>query len=81
MGTSHFFPSTDEQGRTPRGQHAAKLYAEARKVCAGCEVKAECLEVGMAQDPIYGVWGGLTPNEVLERRYATERPVRLATTA
>ena len=40
------------------------LYAEAKKVCAGCTVKAECLEWGM-EDIHYGVYGGLSP---LERR-------------
>lgn len=44
--------------------YSVALYAEAKKVCEGCTVKAECLEWGM-EDIYYGVYGGLSP---LERR-------------
>lgn len=38
-------------------------YAIAKKVCNVCPVWADCLAIGMKE--IYGVWGGLTPQERL----------------
>ncbi len=35
---------------------------EAKKICAGCPVKEQCLEYGLTHVE-YGVWGGLTANE------------------
>lgn len=32
---------------------------KAKQLCAGCEVRVECLEAGMTEE--YGVWGGLSP--------------------
>lgn len=39
--------------------------AEAKKVCAECPVRAECLEYANANGEKHGVWGGLT---TVERR-------------
>lgn len=52
--TSVFFPD--------RGETEVR---EARRVCAACPVKAECLEygAGQAQWQRFGVWGGLTEKE------------------
>ncbi len=36
---------------------------EAKKVCTGCEVKAECLEYALANDERFGIWGGLSERE------------------
>jgi len=36
---------------------------EAKRICAGCEVKAECLEYALAQDERFGIWGGLSERE------------------
>jgi WhiB family transcriptional regulator, redox-sensing transcriptional regulator len=38
---------------------------EAKKVCRGCEVRAECLEYALEHDERWGVWGGLSQ---IERR-------------
>jgi WhiB family redox-sensing transcriptional regulator len=38
-------------------------YAIAKKVCNVCPVWADCLVIGMKE--IYGVWGGLTPQDRL----------------
>ncbi len=35
----------------------------ARKVCAGCPVKVECLEYALANDERFGIWGGLSERE------------------
>ena len=46
-----FFP---DKGDRPR---------EAKKVCTRCAVRAECLDYALAQDRVYGVWGGTTERE------------------
>lgn len=35
----------------------------AKQVCAGCDVRAECLEYALAADERFGVWGGLSETE------------------
>ena len=36
---------------------------EAKRVCQGCEVRAECLEYALANDERFGIWGGLSERE------------------
>ncbi|PZS05029.1 MAG: WhiB family transcriptional regulator [Pseudonocardiales bacterium] len=36
---------------------------EAKKICTGCEVRAECLEYALAHDERFGIWGGLSERE------------------
>jgi len=36
---------------------------EAKKVCTGCEVRAECLEYALENDERFGIWGGLSERE------------------
>ncbi len=55
-----FFP---EKGRSTR---------EAKKVCASCDVKAECLDYALRHDERFGIWGGLSERE---RRKLTRRAV------
>lgn len=38
---------------------------DAKRVCATCEVRAECLDYALAHDERFGIWGGLSN---LERR-------------
>ncbi|WP_339121130.1 WhiB family transcriptional regulator [Pseudonocardia sp. D17] len=45
----------------------------AKRICAGCEVRAECLEYALAQDERFGIWGGLSERE--------RRPLRRGTTS
>ncbi len=45
---------------------------EAKRICAGCEVRAECLEFALAHDERFGIWGGLSERE---RRRLKRRPV------
>lgn len=37
--------------------------ADAKKVCAKCDVVAECLAYALEHDEQYGVWGGMTRSE------------------
>lgn len=46
---------------------------EARKICAGCPVKDQCLDHALAQRIDHGVWGGCSERErrrILKRRRA-----------
>jgi WhiB family redox-sensing transcriptional regulator len=45
---------------------------EAKKVCVGCDVRAECLEYALANDERFGIWGGLSERE---RRKLKKRAV------
>lgn len=36
---------------------------DAKRICAGCEVKAQCLEYALANDERFGIWGGLSERE------------------
>jgi len=36
---------------------------EAKRICVGCEVRAECLEYALDNDERFGIWGGLSERE------------------
>ncbi|WP_456851815.1 WhiB family transcriptional regulator [Geodermatophilus sp. SYSU D00742] len=44
---------------------------EAKRVCTGCAVRAECLEFALANDERFGIWGGLSERE--RRRLRLQR--------
>lgn len=44
--------------------------SEAKAVCAGCLVQAECLDYALDHDERFGVWGGLSERE---RRHIKQR--------
>jgi WhiB family transcriptional regulator, redox-sensing transcriptional regulator len=62
-----FFP---ERGASTR---------EAKSVCRGCEVRAECLEYALAHGEKFGIWGGLSERE--RRRVRRERALARRKTA
>ena len=45
---------------------------EAKRICSGCDVRAECLEYALAHDERFGIWGGLSERE---RRKFRQRAV------
>jgi len=45
---------------------------DAKKVCAACTVRSECLEYALANDERFGIWGGLSERE---RRRLRKRAV------
>lgn len=57
-----------------RGRHSVP---EARQLCAGCPVAADCLEFALAVPSMVGFWGGTTAEERkrirAERRQETRR--------
>jgi WhiB family redox-sensing transcriptional regulator len=36
---------------------------EAKRICSGCEVRAECLDYALGHDERFGIWGGLSERE------------------
>ncbi|GGM34842.1 transcriptional regulator WhiB [Longimycelium tulufanense] len=42
-----------------KGQNARQI----KRVCARCEVRAECLAYALEHDERYGIWGGLSERE------------------
>ncbi|GEE03712.1 transcriptional regulator WhiB [Gordonia spumicola] len=36
---------------------------EAKRICSGCEVKADCLEYALHNDERFGIWGGMSERE------------------
>ena len=40
---------------------------DAKRICAECTVKTQCLEYALANDERFGIWGGLSERE--RRKY------------
>ncbi len=36
---------------------------DAKRVCSGCDVRAECLTFALSNDERFGIWGGLSERE------------------
>jgi WhiB family redox-sensing transcriptional regulator len=36
---------------------------DAKRICTGCEVKAQCLDYALKNDERFGIWGGLSERE------------------
>ncbi|MCR2801699.1 WhiB family transcriptional regulator [Microbacterium sp. zg.Y909] len=36
---------------------------DAKRVCASCDVRTECLEYALRNDERFGIWGGLSERE------------------
>lgn len=47
-----FFP--EKGGTTAR---------EAKRICAGCDVRSQCLETALDRNERFGIWGGLSERE------------------
>ena len=58
--------------------HGEKQIARAKKICAGCAVRPECLEFALAHEQAHGIWGGTTPED---RRRNRRRKRRAAAAA
>jgi WhiB family redox-sensing transcriptional regulator len=57
---------------------AENQIARAKRICAACPVRRECLEFALAHDQMYGIWGGTTPDD---RRRDRRRRRRAAAAA
>jgi len=68
LDTSNFYHPENE-----RGPSRARRERQAKAICAGCPVIANCRQWALAAREPYGVWGGLSAEErelVLQRRSA-----------
>ncbi len=54
-----FFPPTTGERRDEREARESK----AKRICAECAVRAECLDYAVAIREPHGVWGGLNEHE------------------
>lgn len=67
-----FFPISSSG---PSRRHIAR----AKAICAGCEIRRECLKYALDAGPVQGVWGGMTEAErQLLRRRMSRTQVRPA---
>jgi WhiB family transcriptional regulator, redox-sensing transcriptional regulator len=48
---------------------------EAKRVCTGCDVRAECLEFALTSDERFGIWGGLSERERRRLRLMRRDPI------
>jgi WhiB family redox-sensing transcriptional regulator len=48
---------------------------EAKRVCASCPVRMECLEFALANDERFGIWGGLSERERRRLRLQRRAPL------
>ncbi|GHB79052.1 transcriptional regulator WhiD [Streptomyces cirratus] len=58
LGSNRFFHPAGERGEDREVRDEA-----AKQVCAGCPVRAACLEHALTTREPFGVWGGLTEEE------------------
>ncbi len=78
-------PQTDPEAFFPEKGGSTR---EAKKVCAVCDVRTQCLDYALGKDERFGIWGGLSERE--RRRFkqqqqegsedATSEEVQLAIT-
>jgi WhiB family redox-sensing transcriptional regulator len=54
---------TDPETFYPQGHSAQAMEQAAKRVCAGCFVREDCLDFALATDQHTGVWGGLSEVE------------------
>lgn len=57
----------------PEGKGA--MCRDAKLICRGCDVKAECLAFALTTHQYYGVWGGLSERERRRLRPIVRREV------
>ena len=59
------------------GTAVATQVSRARRICAGCQVRQQCLDFAMRSGEKDGIWGGTTPEErIRDRRARNRRPAR-----
>lgn len=83
-GARHIAPLLRPSGSLDWQDRAACLYTdpevffpekgvpatEARRICRGCEVRAECLAYALVTYREYGIWGGTSEQERRKLRAA-----------
>ncbi len=49
---------------------------EAKRICAACPVREECLQYALDNDERFGIWGGLSERERRRAKRLSTSPVR-----
>jgi len=57
---------------------AERQIARAKKICAGCGVRRECLEFALSHEQVYGIWGCTTPEDRQRERRRKRRAAAAA---
>jgi WhiB family redox-sensing transcriptional regulator len=57
---------------------AERQIERAKKICAGCSVRRECLEFALSHNQIYGIWGGTTAEDRQRERRRKRRAAAAA---
>ena len=52
--------------------------ARAKTICAGCQVRRECLEFAISNGQVHGIWGGTTPEDRQRERRRQRRAAAAA---
>lgn len=63
VDTALFFP----------GSATARQTKQAKRICAACPVRDECLTYALTAPEKYGIWGGLTADERDRKRRRKRR--------
>ncbi|MFJ8145999.1 WhiB family transcriptional regulator [Streptomyces sp. NPDC096048] len=50
------------------GKHAREQVKAARQVCAGCPVRRQCAAFAIQTGEKWGVWGGMSQQQLRQRR-------------
>ena len=54
-----FFPPNSIE----RKEERLERESVAKRICAGCSVRGECLDLALRNHEIHGIWGGLNEEE------------------
>ena len=57
---------TDPEIFYPERGSGATVATQAYRICAGCEVRVQCLQYAVDNKEVFGIWGGL--NEKARRK-------------
>ena len=57
---------------------AERQIARAKRICAGCSVRRECLEFALSSNQIHGIWGGTTADDRQRERRRQRRAAAAA---
>lgn len=65
MGTTDFFITASSNSKAVN-----KKIRETLSLCRSCSVRTECLRFAVANNILYGIWGGMTATQ--RKRHLTE---------
>lgn len=61
IGQDPFFPESGESTK------------EGKRICSGCDVRAECLAYALTRNELWGIWGGMSRRERVRLQRGTGR--------